>query len=107
MATPPRVHHLASAKRDSGGRARRSTARRAIQPQDPFRLARDAESTRIPDDGHDPKLEALIRMEVACRLALESLPDLPPETEKRLRVPIQTLCDVTQTELARCKPASG
>ena len=46
-------------------------------------------------------------MEVACRLALESLPDLPPETEKRLRVPIQTLCDVTQTELARCKPASG
>ena len=49
-------------------------------------------------------------MEVACRLALESLPELPPETEKRLRVPIQTLCDVTQTELARIKPgwdASG
>ena len=45
-------------------------------------------------------------MEVACRLALESLPALPAETEKRLRVPIQTLCDVTQTELARLKPAS-
>ena len=58
------------------------------------------------DASHDPKLEALIRMEVACRLALESLPDLPPETEKRLRVPIQTLCDVTQTELARLTPAS-
>ena len=46
-------------------------------------------------------------MEVACRLALESLPALPPETEKRLRVPIQTLCDVTQTELGRLKPAEA
>ena len=69
-----------------------------------FRQPRHAESQRIPDEVHDSKLEALIRMEVACRLALESLPQLPPETEKRLRVPIQTLCDVTQTELARLKP---
>jgi hypothetical protein len=61
----------------------------------------------MADDGQDPKLEALIRLEVACRLVLESLPELPPETEKRLRVPIETLCDVTQTELGRLKPASG
>ena len=58
----------------------------------------------MPEADH-PELEALIRMEVACRLALESLPELPPAAEKRLRVPIQTLCDVTQTELARLKPA--
>ncbi|MDX6435223.1 MAG: hypothetical protein QOK34_57, partial [Gaiellaceae bacterium] len=40
----------------------------------------------------------------ACRLALESLPKLPPETEDLLREPIQTLCEVTSRELERLKP---
>jgi hypothetical protein len=44
------------------------------------------EGSRIADDAPDnPKLEALIRMEVACQLALESLPELPPETNKQAR----------------------
>ena len=51
------------------------------------------------------RLEALIKMEVACRLALESLPVLPPETEKALREPIETLCEVTGRELERLRPA--
>jgi hypothetical protein len=54
----------------------------------------------------DSKLQALIRMEVACQLALESLPELPPETENRLRGPIQTLCDVTRSELDRIGPSA-
>jgi hypothetical protein len=43
-------------------------------------------------------------MEVACELALESLPDLPPETEEKLREPIQALCRVTRDELVRLDP---
>jgi hypothetical protein len=50
------------------------------------------------------KLNALIKMEVACRLALESLPVLPPETEEALREPIETLCQVTERELERLRP---
>ena len=45
-------------------------------------------------------------MEVACQLALESLPELPPETEARLREPIETLCDVTRSELGRLQPSA-
>jgi hypothetical protein len=45
------------------------------------------------------------KMEVACRLALESLPELPPETEDALRKPIETLCEVTERELERLQTA--
>ena len=48
--------------------------------------------------------DALIKMEVACQLALESLPKLPRESEEALRKPIQTLCEVTARELKRLKP---
>jgi hypothetical protein len=54
---------------------------------------------------HDEKtVEALIKMEVACRLALESLPKLPNETEQALRHHIETLCEVTERELKRLQP---
>jgi hypothetical protein len=43
-------------------------------------------------------------MEVACQLALQSLPKLPNECEQVLREPIRTLCDVTERELKRLKP---
>jgi hypothetical protein len=52
----------------------------------------------------ESRLQALIKLEVACRLALESLPELPPATEEALREPIQTLCDVTGRELERLQP---
>jgi hypothetical protein len=52
----------------------------------------------------ESRLEALIKMEVACRLALESLPRLPAETEQALREPIDTLCEVTQREIERLRP---
>jgi hypothetical protein len=52
----------------------------------------------------DKTVEALIKMEVACRLALESLPKLPTETEQALRRHIETLCEVTEHELKRLQP---
>jgi hypothetical protein len=52
----------------------------------------------------ESRLNALIKMEVACRLALESLPELPRETEDALREPIDTLCKVTERELERLRP---
>ncbi len=52
----------------------------------------------------ESRLQALIKLEVACRLALESLPELPPETEAALRESIQTLCEVTGRELERLQP---
>ena len=56
------------------------------------------------DPFDDSRLEALIKMEVACRLALESLPRLPAETEQALREPIDTLCQVTEREIERLRP---
>jgi hypothetical protein len=53
----------------------------------------------------ESRLQALIKLEVACRLALESLPELPPETEAALREPIETLCKVTGRELENLQPA--
>jgi len=52
----------------------------------------------------ETRLEALIKLEVACRLALESLPKLPADTEEALRKPIETLCDISGRELERLKP---
>ncbi len=43
-------------------------------------------------------------MEVACRLALESLPNVPSESEEALREPVQTLCKATERELRRLQP---
>jgi hypothetical protein len=53
----------------------------------------------------EERLQALIKLEVACRLALESLPELPPETEAALRGPIETLCEITGRELENLQPA--
>jgi hypothetical protein len=52
----------------------------------------------------ESRLQALIKMEVACRLALESLPELPQETEEALREPIGTLCEITEREIERLRP---
>jgi hypothetical protein len=50
------------------------------------------------------RLEALIKMEVACRLAVESLPELPQETKAALRAPIDALCKITEREVERLRP---
>jgi len=52
----------------------------------------------------DQTLQALIKMEVACRIGLESLPQLPKESEDALREPIETLCRTTEREVERLSP---
>jgi hypothetical protein len=71
-----------------------------------FRRSRRWQFWVIADEAPntEARLEALIKLEVACRLALESLPKLPAETEEALREPIETLCDITGRELERLKP---
>jgi hypothetical protein len=50
------------------------------------------------------QIQALIRLEVACQVALEALPELPDDTEQALRDHVQSLCDVTGAELDRINP---
>ncbi len=50
------------------------------------------------------RLEPLIRLEVACRLALDALSELADETEHALRSPVETLCEITGSELDRVSP---
>jgi len=73
-----------------------------LRERERFRSPRKRLHPRIAHKTRDEsKLEALIRLEVACQLALDSLPELPPDTGERLRDPIQTLCNVTRAELER------
>jgi hypothetical protein len=71
-----------------------------------FRRSRRWQFWVIADEAPntETRLEALIKLEVACRLALESLPKLPAETEDALRGPIETLCEVSGRELERLNP---
>jgi hypothetical protein len=72
---------------------------------EPSKFREPSSSRYLSPLTHDEKtLEALIKMEVACRLALESLPTLPTDTEEALREHIETLCEVTERELNRLKP---
>ena len=68
-----------------------------------FRKLPRAVSTGIakPQKRH---IQALIRLEVACHVALDALPELPNETEQALRDHVQSLCDVTAAELDRIHP---
>ena len=70
-----------------------------------FYCAQRWNAWRIEDGHHtEKKLQALIKIEVACRLALESLPELPRETQQALRAPIEKLCELTDRALDRLQP---
>ncbi|HZC28486.1 MAG TPA: hypothetical protein VE269_02010 [Gaiellaceae bacterium] len=58
----------------------------------------------IADLSDDPKVDALVRLQVACRLALEALAGLPEDTQGALREPVQELCTVTERELDALRP---
>jgi hypothetical protein len=63
-----------------------------------------AELPPIADESGQKAVEALIRLEVACRLAIDALADVPSATEHELREPIEAICQVTGRELDRIKP---
>src|SRR5690349_18044980 len=85
------------------GCRRLSTRRSGQGPDDYLRLQtlRAGDLSPMPAHEYDETVEALIKMEVACRLALESLAKLPAETEQALRRHIEKLCEVTERELNR------
>ena len=58
----------------------------------------------VPVTPEEKTLEALVKLEVACRLALESLPQLPSETKGAVRSHIEMLCNATERELQRLQP---
>ena len=65
----------------------------------------DSSGTRNqPRIEKETEIDALIRLEVACTLALRALPHLPNETEQVLREPVETLCDVTRAQLDQLDP---
>ena len=71
----------------------------------PFRpLLRGSKRPIDGDNRTAKKVDALIRLEVACRLAVEALPGLADETEQALRSHVQALCDVTGAELDAIRP---
>jgi len=79
-----------------------ATFTRPWQPSERFLGQRKRLNLPIAAEATDEnRLQALIRLEVACQLALEALTHLPRDAENRLREPIQTLCDVTRAELER------
>jgi hypothetical protein len=51
------------------------------------------------------KVNALIQLQFACRLAVDALPDVPASTAAALDAPVQALCDITERELDRHHPA--
>jgi len=50
-------------------------------------------------------VEALIKLEVACRLALESMSRLPRDAETKLRGHVEALCDAVEDELRNRRPS--
>jgi hypothetical protein len=49
----------------------------------------------------DEAIDAIVRLEVACRLALDALPKLPEDTQQVLRRPLDELCRIAEQELER------
>ena len=81
-----------------GGASRKASA------QATFCRQRKAERLGIASHPDETKLDALIKLELACELALEALPQLPNQTEQALRDPVEHLCTVTGAELDRISP---
>jgi hypothetical protein len=55
-------------------------------------------------ENEDEALHALFQAYVACRLAVDALPDLPDEIRQAVREPITALCDAVAPVLERQHP---
>jgi len=52
----------------------------------------------------DPALQALIRAYIACRLAVEALPDLPEDVRREVSTPVTVLCNTVGPALEKVDP---
>lgn len=57
-----------------------------------------------PDSVYEEATQALVRAYIACRLAVEALPDLPAEIRSAVAEPVESLCDVVGPALERLRP---
>jgi hypothetical protein len=51
-----------------------------------------------------PAVKALVQAYVACRLAIEVLPDLPDDVRAEVSEPVTTLCHAVGPALERIRP---
>jgi hypothetical protein len=61
----------------------------------------------VADDDLDPvnrEMEALIRAYVACRVAMDALPDLPKDVVLEIDDAIARLCHAVGPALEQCHP---
>jgi len=58
---------------------------------------------RIVDED-DAAIQALIRAYIACRLAIDALPDLPEDLRHEVFQPVKALCDTVGPALERRQP---
>jgi hypothetical protein len=49
-------------------------------------------------------VDALLRAYVACNLAKDALPDLPPDTAAAIEEPVEQFCRVVGEELRKVRP---
>ena len=54
----------------------------------------------------DKAVSALIRAYVACKVALDALPDLPESLREVVEPPVRELCSVVGPALERTRPES-
>ena len=52
----------------------------------------------------EPAFQALVRAYVACRLAVDVLPQLPGDIREAVEGPVTALCNVVGPELERVRP---
>lgn len=52
----------------------------------------------------DVAIQAIARAYVACRVAMDALPDLPEDLREVVEQPITTLCQVVGPEIERLRP---
>ena len=55
-------------------------------------------------DAMEPEVQALIRAYVACRVAMDALPDLPREIAQEVEEAVTRLCHAVGPELERRHP---
>jgi hypothetical protein len=53
---------------------------------------------------YDGAVQALVRAYIACRLAIDALPELPDEIRKQVTEPITVLCDIVGKALDGHQP---
>ena len=78
------------------------TMRAAANPQ--VRLFGFGKRLRVMAQNDEAAVQALVRAYIACRLAIDALPDLPDDVRTTVEHPITVLCHTVGPALERVNP---